>query len=136
MLRDLATNLLRALGGILRSRAALLAENALLRQQVIVLRRAAPRPRLRTHDRLAIGAVTKVFPSLLAAVAIVRPETVIRWHRSLWKLVWPTELRHLGVQSEDLRPKDVYTRWQVRRGASCSGGDRYCGMGERFTSSR
>jgi hypothetical protein len=56
MIRDSATNLLRAFVGLLRSRGALLAENALLRQQVIVLQRAAPYPRLKVRDRLAIAA--------------------------------------------------------------------------------
>ena len=86
MIRELAASLLRALVGLLHSRATLLAENALLRQQVIILRRATSHPRLKARDRLAISAVTKVFPSLLAAVAIVRPETVFRWRRSLRQL--------------------------------------------------
>jgi hypothetical protein len=79
MTRELVTGLLAALPAMLRCRAALLAENALLRQQRIVLRRAAPHPRLKARGRLAISATTKLVPSLLAAVAIVRPETVIRW---------------------------------------------------------
>ncbi len=52
------------------------------------MQRAASRPRLRTRDRLLISAATRLFPSLLSAIAIVRPETVLRWHRSLWRLVW------------------------------------------------
>jgi hypothetical protein len=111
MIREIATNLLRALVGLFRSRAALLAENAMLRQQVIVLRRAVPRPRLKAHDRLGISAITKVFPSLLAAVAIVRPETVLRWHRSLWKLLW----RRRSRRPIGRPPIDADTRSLIRR---------------------
>ena len=111
MIRELAASLLRALVGLLRSRAALLAENALLRQQVIILRRATSHPRLKARDRLAISAVTKAFPSLLAAVAIVRPETVLRWHRSLWKLLWCRRSRRPVGRP----PIDADTRALIRR---------------------
>ncbi|HJX66493.1 MAG TPA: transposase, partial [Polyangia bacterium] len=88
MLREVTKAVLATLRDTLRSRAALVAENTLLRQQVILLHRAAPHPRLNPRDRFIIGAITKLFPSLVAAVPIVRPDTVIRWHRSLWKLIW------------------------------------------------
>jgi hypothetical protein len=87
MLREVTKALLAALRDMLRSRAALVAENTLLRQQVIVLHRTAPHPRLKLRDRFTISAITKLFPSLVAAVPIVRPATVIRWHRSWWKLL-------------------------------------------------
>lgn len=61
MVHGLTTSLARALVSMLRSRVALLAENALFRQQIIVLRRAAPHPRLKARDRLAISAVTSVY---------------------------------------------------------------------------
>jgi hypothetical protein len=111
MVHELMTSLALALVGLLRSRAALLAENALLRQQVIVLKRAAPRPRLKARDRLAISAMTKVFPSLLAAVAIVRRETVLRWHRSFWRLLW----WHRSRRPVGRPPIDADTRALIRR---------------------
>jgi putative transposase len=111
MVHELMTSLARALVGLLRSRAALLAENALLRQQIIVLRRAAPHPRFKARDRLAISAMTKLFPSLVAAVAIVRPETVLRWHRSLWKLLW----RRRSRRPVGRPPVDADTRALIRR---------------------
>jgi transposase InsO family protein len=111
MIRELVTSLLAALLAMLRSRAALLAENALLRQQLIVVRRAAPHPRLKARDRLAISAATKLVPSLLAAVAIVRPETVIRWHRSFWRLLWCRRSR----RPVGRRPIDAETRALIRR---------------------
>lgn len=85
MIREFGTSLFATALGMLRTRAALLAENALLRQQLIVLRRAAPNTRLKARDRFAIASFSKLFPALLDAVTIVRPETVLRWHRSLWE---------------------------------------------------
>jgi hypothetical protein len=88
MLRELARTLLGAVRELVRSRAGLIAENALLRQQVVVLQRATPHPKLKARGRFTIGTITKVFSSAMGAVAIVRPEAVVRWHRSLWKTLW------------------------------------------------
>jgi hypothetical protein len=88
-----------------RGRCRLIAENALLRQQVIMFGRSTPRPRLKSRDRWSIVAITKVFPELLEAVTIVRPETVIRWHRSLWRLFW----RHRSRRPVGRPPIDADT---------------------------
>ena len=58
MVHELMASLVRSLVSMLRSRATLLVENALLRQQIIVLRRAAPHLRFKARDRLAISATT------------------------------------------------------------------------------
>ena len=65
---------------LLRSRAMLEAEILVLRQQINVLRRTSPR-RLRfgSIDRLILGGVCRLFPKMYNALAIVRPDTVIRW---------------------------------------------------------
>ena len=111
MLREAVTALLAALCDLFRSHSALLAENSLLRQQVILLHRAAPHPRLKARDRFTIGAITKLFPSLVAAVPIVRPDTVIRWHRSLWRLFW----RRRSRRPVGRPPIDADTRALIRR---------------------
>ena len=111
MVHGLMTTLLRALVGTLRSRAALLAENALLRQQLVVLRRASPHPRLKARDRLVIAWVSRLFPAVLDAVLIVRPETVLRWHRSIWKLLW----RRRSRRRVGRPPIDADTRALIRR---------------------
>ncbi|MEK7270996.1 MAG: integrase core domain-containing protein [Planctomycetota bacterium] len=79
--------LLRAL---CRGRAALALENLALRQQVAVLLRprTGQRPRLRKRDRLFWIVLSKVWAGWKAALAIVKPETVIRWHRAGWRLYW------------------------------------------------
>ena len=68
---------------LLRSQVALEAEILVLRQQINVLRRANPkRLRFVSVDRLLLGGVCRLFPKMDGALAIVRPETVIRWHRA------------------------------------------------------
>jgi hypothetical protein len=65
-----------------KSRARLEAENIILRQQLIVLsRKSQARVRLWNTDRLLFVWLYRLFPSILDAVTIVKPETVIRWHR-------------------------------------------------------
>jgi hypothetical protein len=80
-------DLLNLLGGLLaglcRSRASREAEMAFL------LKRSAPaRPRLRTADRLIFVWLYRRFPSLLGAAVIFKPETLVRWHRSGFRLYW------------------------------------------------
>jgi transposase InsO family protein len=72
-----------------KSRARLEAENLVLRQQVNVLIRKLPkRLRLTNSDRLLLVWLYWVFPSILSAIRIVRPETVIRWHRRGFRAYW------------------------------------------------
>jgi hypothetical protein len=60
-----------------------------LRQQVNVLRRRMPkRPALTNIDRLLFVWLYRWFPSTSGALAIVRPETVIRWHRVGFRAYW------------------------------------------------
>src|SRR5918911_342500 len=71
-----------------RSRGDLLLENALLRQQVLVLHRAARRPRLTPLDRGLLVLLASRLRTWAGALLIVRPETVLRWHRQGFRLVW------------------------------------------------
>src|SRR6202011_6424943 len=76
-------------GDLLRSRVALEAEILVLRQQINVLRRANPkRLRFVSIDRLILGGVCRLFPKMYGALAIARPETVIRWHRAGFRAYW------------------------------------------------
>jgi transposase InsO family protein len=81
--------------GLLRSRVALEAEILVLRQQINVLRRTRPRrlPFI-SVDRLILGGVCRLFPKMYDALAIVRPDTVIRWHRAGFRLYWRWKSRH------------------------------------------
>ena len=76
------TRLILVLRGHIRSRANLEAENLVLRQQLSVLNRRSPAQlRLRKFARLVLVSLYRLFPSLLDAIIIVKPETVLRWHR-------------------------------------------------------
>src|SRR5216683_1077468 len=86
---DLLRLILAFLASLFKSRAELEAEILVLRQQVNVLRRRMPkRPALTNSDRLVFVWLYRWFPSIVGALAIVRPETVIRWHRLGFRAYW------------------------------------------------
>jgi hypothetical protein len=88
-MNDLFQLILGILASRFKSRAKLEAENLILRQQVNVLRRqVSKRPHLNNIDRLLFVWLYRWFPSILQALAIVRPETIIRWHRSGCRAYW------------------------------------------------
>jgi transposase InsO family protein len=77
--------------------ARLEAEIVLLRHQLNVLRRQAPaKPKLTAADRLLFVWLYRLFPSVLNAIAIVQPETIIRWHRAGFRLYWRWKSRSRG----------------------------------------
>src|SRR5216117_2122853 len=72
-----------------KSKSRLEAENAALRHQVIVLqRRVSGRVQLTNGDRLFLVTLYRWFPSVLKAITIVRPETLVRWHRAGFRRYW------------------------------------------------
>src|SRR4030088_3390301 len=86
---DLLRLILAILASPFKSRAELEAENLILRQQINVLCRRMPkRPALTNIDRLLFVWVYRWFPSTAGALAIVRPETIIRWHRVGFGAYW------------------------------------------------
>jgi transposase InsO family protein len=80
-----------------RTKARLEAEVILLRHQLNVLRRRVPsNPKLAVADRLVFVWLYRLFPSVLNTVTIVQPETVIRWHRTGFRLYWRWKSRSRG----------------------------------------
>jgi hypothetical protein len=74
---------------LIRSRATLEAEIWTLRQQINVLRRGAPRKfSFCVVDRMIFVGLYRMFPKICDALAIVKPETIVRWHRSGFRLYW------------------------------------------------
>ena len=70
------------------------ADILVLRHQVAVLRRQVGcRPKLTRWDRLFFAAVYRVQPDVLRSISIVRPETVVRWHRAGFRLFWKHKSR-------------------------------------------
>jgi transposase InsO family protein len=79
-----------------KTKARLEAEIIMLRHQLNVLRRQTPRPRLTAADRLLFVWLCRLFPSLRNAITIVQPDTVLRWHRSGFRLYWQWKSRSRG----------------------------------------
>ncbi len=73
---------------LVRSRRELLLENALLRQQVVVLSRAAKRPAFTPWDRALLVLLASRLRTWASALLIIQPATVLRWHRQGFRLFW------------------------------------------------
>src|SRR6266436_5963516 len=73
---------------LLHSRHRLLLENLVLRQQLAVLKRRHPRPRLSAFDRSFWVLARRIWSGWKQTLIIVGPETVVRWHRSGFTLYW------------------------------------------------
>jgi len=71
-----------------RSRFELIAENALLRQQLIILRRQVKRPACTKTDRLLLVLLARLVRTWNQTLLIVQPETLLHWHRELFRLFW------------------------------------------------
>jgi transposase InsO family protein len=106
------TRIVLALRSVLDGRASREAEILVLRQQLMVLgRKSRKRVRLRNIDRLILVWLYRIFPSVLDAIVVVKPETVIRWHRRGFQAYWHWRSRRLGG-----RPKiDREIRDLIRR---------------------
>ncbi|SRR6266851_4624733 len=76
-----------------RSKSELVAENALLRQQLIILRRQVKRPACTRTDRMLLVLLTSMVRTWKQALFIVQPETLLRWHRQGFKLFWKDKSR-------------------------------------------
>jgi hypothetical protein len=88
------------------------AENAVLRYQLIVLRRRLlGRVRLTNHDRWFLIQLYRWFPSILQVLTIIRPETLVRWHRAGFRCYWRWKSRPLGGRP----PIDTELRALIRR---------------------
>jgi hypothetical protein len=89
------TRLLTNLCSIFHSRAALQLENLALRHQIGVLQRSVRnRPKLTLVDRLLWVWLSRIWSGWRSALAIVRPETVVAWHRKGFRLFWTWKVRH------------------------------------------
>src|SRR5450830_927874 len=89
--------MLAVLASPFRSKSRLEAENAVLRHQLIVLRRKVQgRVRLTNNDRWFLIQMYRWFPSILKVVTIIEPETLVRWHRAGFRRYWRWKSRSRG----------------------------------------
>ncbi len=80
---------------LFKSRSRLEAENLFLRHQLnIALRRAQPHVRLSGSDRALLVLMTKLWPNLVGMARLVQPETVLRWHRTGFRVFWRWKSRN------------------------------------------
>ena len=103
---------LRLLASPFKSNSRLEAENAALRHQLIVLqRKVRGRVQFTNNDRLFFIQLYRWFPSILKAMTIIRPETLVRWHRVGFRRYWRWKSRNLGGRP----PIDAGLRALIRR---------------------
>jgi putative transposase len=103
---------LTCLGAFFRSRYNLSLEILALRQQLGVLKRKNPRPGLKIRDRIFWILLRRLWPAWSNVLVIVRPETVVAWHRAGFRLFWRLRSRPKSPG----RPKiDAEVRTLIRR---------------------
>src|SRR6202011_1436144 len=121
-MRDLARLIVWMVADLFRSRAALEAEIWTLRQQINVLRRTAPRRlSFSVFDHLVFVGLYRLFPKICDALAIVKPDTIVRWHRAGFRLYWcwksrrhggrptvPLETRQLNNHADGIAAMDLF----------------------------
>jgi len=87
-MRTLISALFASLRASVMPRAALALENAALRRQLAVYQRTRKRIRLRTEDRLFWVGLRRLWPGWIGPLTVVKPATVVAWHRRGFKLLW------------------------------------------------
>ena len=73
---------------VTRTRADLIAENALLRQQLIIASRKVKRPEVRAYERGLLVMLSHVVRGRRDALLLVKPDTILRWHREGFRFFW------------------------------------------------
>ena len=101
-----------------KAKLRLEAENAVLRHQLNVLRRRPHgRVRLTTHDRLFFTQLYRWFPAILNVLTIIRPETLMRWHRAGFRGYWRWKSRPGGGRPQiDTELRVLVRRMSVENG--------------------
>ena len=73
---------------LFKNRHNLILENLLLRQQIIILKRKTKKPKLKNIDRIILIWISKLWNNWKSALIIVKPETLIGWHKRGFKFFW------------------------------------------------
>src|SRR5207244_11366878 len=85
----------RTLRSTIRTQGELALENLALRQQVAVWKVRQPRPQLTLTDRLFWVVVSRLWKNWRSSLQVVRPVTVLRWHRRGFRRYWAWKSRHV-----------------------------------------
>jgi putative transposase len=105
--------LLWAIAAAVRPKVLLIVDNLCLRQQLLILHRRKPRPRLEDADRRFWVLACRWFVGWRTSVLIVKPETVLRWHHHGWRTYWRRRSR--GPETPGRRPIAPELRTLIRR---------------------
>ncbi len=107
-----------------RSRATLQIEILALRHQLGILQRSVKRPKLTVADRQFWAWLSQVWSDWRDALVIVRPETVIAWHRKGFRLFWTWKVRHgrrgLCTRGHNSNSNEIYEMHRFQRGLAIS----------------
>ena len=95
-------SLLGALRSAFRTRAELALENLALRQQLANLRHTSGRPRIRIADRAFWLVLSRLWSRWSDVLVLVRPDTVVRWHRAGFRLFWRWKSRSRTPAESDV----------------------------------
>ena len=106
----------RTIVALCKPKARLVVENLLLRQQLLILQRKCARPRLKNPDRLFWILAYRVFSGWRESLLVVKPETVLRWHRKGWSAYWRWRSNNGGKGGRRRIPQEL--RALIRRMAS------------------
>ncbi len=88
----------------------LAAENLALRQQLVVMKRANKRPKIRMADRLFWILLSRIWSPWRKSLVIVKPDTVVHWHRKGFKLFWKLQIQRPGVVVLFIAPTSVHIK--------------------------
>ena len=105
---------IRAFAALFRSREEQVVVELALRQQIAVLAQRQPRPRLTGFDRAFWVLLSRIWPRWKTALVIVRPETVVRWHREGFRRYW----RSISTRGPGRPPLDAETQLLIVRMAT------------------
>jgi putative transposase len=100
------------LRALLGHSTAVTIENIALRHQLMVLQRSIPRPRLRRQDRIFWVCLSRLWANWRASLVLVRPATVVAWHRHGFRLYWRWKSR---PRLPGRPPLDLELRTLIRR---------------------
>jgi hypothetical protein len=109
------------LADMTRGKSELLAENALLRHQLIILRRQVKHPVYLKTDRFLLVVLARMVRTWEQALFLVQPETLLRWHRELFRVFTEAHIQSLLEQAETLTRDNYVDQGDGRQQSPSSG---------------
>jgi hypothetical protein len=106
--------LVGTLADLVRSKPALVLENAHLRQQLVILQRGVERPRCPPADRALLVLLASRLRTWREALLIVQPDTLLRWHRQLFTHFWRHRSRVAAPAHRPVLATNAFGRYAAR----------------------